>query len=383
MVTADSVNDYYNKIRATPVFTASEEREAMIGIEEAREGVAYTLYTASPEAMRDYVSQGLKPRRRKDFSELEEAVERYLAVGEEEKGSEKLYAFWKAGKDWRYLERAVLHYFSQPREESAGKGERKKKEGKDGAVREAVASLQRQEHAFLERNLRLVVYTAKKYKAIPIGLEDKVGYGNMGLIRALDKFDHTLGYKFSTYARWWIRQAIEREGLEQSTSVRLPVHFHDKIHQIRKLEVNGRTLHEMTDEEIHHRTGLSISNVCLLRRSMGILHYLSMDDPIRRDSPLTYGEIISDLTSVEQLEERDFQQGLQQVVAKIFASGVLSPREEDVVKRRFGIGNGGEAETLDELSRIYGISPERVRQVEKEAHTKIKRIFGDKIVAMF
>ncbi len=229
----------------------------------------------------------------------------------------------------------------------------------DRTVRQAKREL-------MEANLRLVVSVAKRYLGSDLSLLDLVQEGNIGLMKAVDRFQYRRGFKFSTYATWWIRQAITRAIADHSRTIRIPVHMVETLNRISR--VNRNLVNEMgrepTPEELAQRTGVPAKKVRLILESSR--KPLSLETPIGEDSEL--GDFLED-KSTGSPNESLLNQDLTTQVER--ALSMLSPKEKEILRLRFGIGEEGE-HTLEEVGRRFAVTRERIRQIEAKALRKLR-----------
>ncbi|MFI6866772.1 sigma-70 family RNA polymerase sigma factor [Nocardia sp. NPDC050406] len=232
-------------------------------------------------------------------------------------------------------------------------------------VREGRAARQH----LLEANLRLVVSLAKRYTGRGMPLLDLIQEGNLGLIRAMEKFDYTKGFKFSTYATWWIRQAITRGMADQSRTIRLPVHL---VEQVNKLARIKRELHqqlgrEATDAELARESGIPVEKIAdLLDHSRDPV---SLDMPVGNDEEAPLGDFIED-SEATSAESAVIAGLLHRDVRTVLAT--LDEREQQVIRLRYGLDDG-QPRTLDQIGKLFGLSRERVRQIEREVMSKLRK----------
>jgi RNA polymerase primary sigma factor len=229
----------------------------------------------------------------------------------------------------------------------------------DRVVRQAKKEL-------MEANLRLVVSVAKRYLGSELSLLDLVQEGNIGLMKAVDRFQYRRGFKFSTYATWWIRQAITRAIADHSRTIRIPVHMVETLNRISR--VNRSLVNEMgrepTPEELAQRTGVPARKVRLILESSR--KPLSLETPIGDDSEL--GDFLED-KGAESPNDSLITQDLTTQVER--ALSTLSPKEKEILRLRFGIGEAGE-HTLEEVGRRFSVTRERIRQIETKALRKLR-----------
>jgi RNA polymerase primary sigma factor len=221
----------------------------------------------------------------------------------------------------------------------------------------------------INANLRLVVTIARDYANPGVPLLDLISEGNIGLTKAVERFEPNKGAKLSTYAMWWIKQSIKRALANQSKTIRLPVHLVDKVAKVRRvsLQISDELGREPTDDEFGEEIGIAPEKVARLR-SVGI-RPASLDAPIGDDDSTEFGEVIGDedaQTPFELLRDESLRGEVDGLIA------VLDSREKKIISQRFGL-DGGKPKTLEDVSKGFGITRERIRQLQNIALAKLCR----------
>lgn len=230
---------------------------------------------------------------------------------------------------------------------------------------------QKAKQTLIESNLRLVVSIAKKYVHSGVDFLDLIQDGNTGLMKAVDKFNVDLGYKFSTYASWWIRQAIERSIMDTGRLIRRPVYMEEALRKIRKykIEFEKENFRLPTQSEIasHFKFSSDTMNIIVSMQD----NYVSLDSPVNEESDTFMGEMIPD--SKQNIEDEMMQKALAESLNKAI-NEVLTNREGCVIRMRYGLDGTGRFKTLEECGAIFGVTRERIRQIESKAIKKLQRL---------
>ena len=345
-------------------------------LERNREDFAILIRKSTPPEVREQVRAGFLSRRHKCLQLVEELSLRTRRVQPliqqladfAERMEEIRQQLHEIGGDSRYKDeranlRHELHDLMQLTQESP----RSLRQRVD-TIRQQFADYEAVKRELSSGNLRLVVSIAKKYRNRGLSFLDLIQEGNTGLMRAVDKFEYRRGFKFSTYATWWIRQAITRAIADQARTIRIPVHMIDVLSKLRNIE--KRLLQELhrepTTEEVAVRAGLDVEEV---KRVLDIgRHPVSLDRPVGDGEDCSFGELIEDAQSDNPV--RNANNGLlRQKIEALLKT--LTYREREIIRLRYGLGDGY-TYTLEEVGRIFKVTRERVRQIEAKAVRKLQ-----------
>jgi RNA polymerase primary sigma factor len=233
------------------------------------------------------------------------------------------------------------------------------------------AKMMQAKNAFVKANLRLVVSIARRFNHGRMPLADLIQEGNIGLIKAVERFDYHRGYRFSTYASWWIRHAISRALADKGRAVRLPVHMIDAYHRVArsKRELSGKLGRQPTNDEIAEATGIAVAKIEKMRSYL-LDQSFSLDKSVSDEDGRKFIEFVTDPNPAPAASERLIDQAMTSEVRSLLAQ--LKPIEADILRQRFGLDTDEEL-TLKEIGEKYNLSRERIRQLQEQALSKMRR----------